>query len=328
MKNQILKLSLILISSLMIFTNCKKDDKNQATDDLSNYFSINGARVVNSELKSGSGNAEINSIGGINYALPGGSNTIKFSTTETTQKVLVSVKGLKNYYELEGTDFSNLRTTDFWYLFSILINSDLSKAFTMLIALVDESGNIGAIREIPVSFQVAGTGVFQVNVSWDNPNDIDLLLQEPDGNVIYYNNEGDTTEGFLDVDSNPGCEIDGINSENITYKEKAYLQNGIYKVRVNLYDACEVTSTTHYTVTARINGELVSIPGYTNPYSGTFQPADEDDDSGSSAGTEVMRINVNTSNLRAGNTVRLFNFNFSDKSKMEKANQISNATKK
>ena len=53
----------------------------------------------------------------------------------------------------------------------------------------------------------------------EDEKDVDLHLIEPNGGHIYYGNRRSSNGGFLDIDSNPDCSIDGVNNENIYYQE-------------------------------------------------------------------------------------------------------------
>ena len=132
----------------------------------------------------------------------------------------------------------------------------------------------------------------QINCSWDQPNDVDLHLVEPNGTEIFYGNAISQNGAELDVDSNAGCSLDNINNENITYSDNDIVEAGEYIVRVDLWSNCNVTSSTNYVVTAYYNGHILTTnSNYSNPYSGSFVPTDEDaGDLGS--GVEVMRFNI------------------------------------
>lgn len=78
-------------------------------------------------------------------------------------------------------------------------------------------------------------GFMRASLSWFNYDDLDLSIREPDGNVIYYANKNSyTTGGKLDVDMNAGFGSKTRNAvENIIYKDKAKIKNGIYEVIVH-----------------------------------------------------------------------------------------------
>ena len=63
--------------------------------------------------------------------------------------------------------------------------------------------------------------------------------------------------GFLDIDSNAGCDIDGINNENIYFSK---VMNGTYKVVVNLFDKCDDSKDgAKYSVTVNYKGSSLKI---------------------------------------------------------------------
>lgn len=321
MKISFKSLFAMTLSITFFLTGCKKE----GGGDLAKYFTIPDARVVGTDIPEATSDITIYEVGGLNYALPGGSNTVSVVPSELTTKILVGVDGVKGYYELSDDAFSAMRLKDvgeYTLRFSLIMNTKLNSNFIIKIALVDEEGNVGEVFLIPVSFILANTGVFQLTVSWDKENDVDLYVVEPDGNVIYYNNPGyedepgDLPQGFLDIDSNADCEIDGINSENISFLKKSYLQNGVYDVRVNLYDNCEVSGKTYYTAIARVNGKLIAVPGYSNPYNGSFDPGDEYccPDVEAEAGVSVMKININPSSLPSAKDFGYFEFDYQNSS--------------
>lgn len=63
--------------------------------------------------------------------------------------------------------------------------------------------------------------------------------------------------GFLDLDSNADCDIDGINNENITYVNPP---TGEYTLAVDLYKKCQSNLTgANFSVTAIYNGKPISL---------------------------------------------------------------------
>lgn len=73
----------------------------------------------------------------------------------------------------------------------------------------------------------------RASLAWFNGDDLDLSIQEPSGNLIYFGSKRSyLTGGFLDVDMN----ANGVDSrtpvENIAYKDRAKMKEGRYKVLV------------------------------------------------------------------------------------------------
>jgi uncharacterized protein YfaP (DUF2135 family) len=112
-----------------------------------------------------------------------------------------------------------------------------------------------------------GSGPVQVTVRWDTDTDVDLHLDEPTPGgghcEIYYGDTGGSSSscgalGELDLDSNAGCSIDGVDIENIIYPPGSTAPSGTYVVRVDYYDNCSVTTSIPYEIEVRVNGQTTS----------------------------------------------------------------------
>jgi predicted phage tail protein len=126
---------------------------------------------------------------------------------------------------------------------------------------VSNCGTSAPSNEVLV-FVVGFSGDVQVSVSWDAPSDVDLHVVDPFGEEIYYGNQTSASGGQLDVDSNPACQIDGRQIENIRWTGAA--PAGTYTVRVDYYQGCGV-GVTHYLVTVK-NGP--SVQTFTGSFTG------------------------------------------------------------
>lgn len=111
-----------------------------------------------------------------------------------------------------------------------------------------------------------GSGKLQITLTWDSEADVDLHLEEPDGNTIYFGNDTSVAgDGFLDVD-----DTDGFGPENIFYE--ADVPAGEYTVRVNLFDVSALTDLpTSYTVKVKRNN-------VSEVFNGSLATLDETDD--------------------------------------------------
>lgn len=94
------------------------------------------------------------------------------------------------------------------YPLVLLISQSLDHSFTIRIAARMADGEITEIFTSEVGYIRAGTGALQISLSFDNEKDVDLYVVQPDGEVIYYYNEGgydyelDSLLWGLDIDSN------------------------------------------------------------------------------------------------------------------------------
>lgn len=130
---------------------------------------------------------------------------------------------------------------------------------------------------------------FVINLSWDRPVDLDLIVVTPKGDVISSRNPAaglaaDATPinrrapentppgvGYLDEDANHGCVIDGRQAENVVFQNTA--PKGTYLVFATLVDTCG-QSTARYLATRYVRAQLDAAAG-------TFTVAEAERASGS-----------------------------------------------
>jgi hypothetical protein len=262
------KITIIFVVLALVVTACKKDKEDKGDILQTGYFSIENATLVkeNFPAASGSNAPQIGSVYGNSSVLAGGSNPLTITTDAAVKEILVGVEGQKGYYKINpGTKKAATQTYLVYLLFS---QKFVSSNFNIIVAIVNNSGQISQSEIIAVSQVEAGTGKLQVSCSWDKSNDLDLHLIEPNGFDINWDEDKSPNGGFLDVDSNPICFIDNINNENVTYSGTAKIENGKYKVKISLFSGCQVTDITNYVVTVRYNGTLIAPVTGKNPYYG------------------------------------------------------------
>lgn len=106
---------------------------------------------------------------------------------------------------------------------------------------------------------IVGSGVIQVTLMWDNDNDMDLHVHEPDATHIWYADPGPTaTGGRLDRDDNVfvcGSDPEPGGVENVYWPDTASPQRGTYRVNVVEYNRCAEPS--NLIVEVRIDGQLL-----------------------------------------------------------------------
>lgn len=294
-------MSTLALASVMVLglVSCNKDEDESSVKD---YLSVSGATFASGSFPAataGDDMPSVTSVTGNSSVIEGGSNPIAVYASVPAAKILIGVEGTKGYYE-----YSDARkSTDVVYTLALVLSTSLpGEEFVIIIAIVDDFGNISEIYQLPVSIVEAGTGQLQVSLSWDQPNDLDLHLVEPNGEEIYYSNDYSVNGGVLDLDSNPDCYIDGVQNENITYSDESTVETGTYTVRVDLYSACSVTAQTNFIVTARLNGELIAQQSITNPYNGNFPANSVGDEGGSGSGVQVMQFTVGGAGLKSTGT--------------------------
>ncbi|WP_127844954.1 hypothetical protein [Psychroflexus aestuariivivens] len=274
-------LSMLTCVALALFS-CSSDDDKSNSDTSStfeeSYFTIqDGEFKTGSMPESNSTELSITSVDGNSTILPGGSNNISIAAEGDPTHTLIGIEGQSGYYQLPYVNSAgrSLSSTVTYDIVQILIGQGAESDFTIVIAVIDEDGNVSEYVYLVVTIIEAGTGLLQVNCSWNKENDVDLHLKEPNGEVIYYANATSQNGGMLDIDSNAGCSIDGINSENIFYEDSSILEAGEYEVMVDLWSNCDIPNNTNYTVTVYFDGQLINVTEGSNPFNDSFTPADD-----------------------------------------------------
>ena len=287
MKKFALFCGVVLVAASMLFVACGKDK--EAT--INKFFKVDNATLVSEDMPEATSNQTIEVV--MNQsAIPGGSSYVTVASEVPARKILVGMKDQVGYYELvpssnRGNEYSFILLVDQ----NIALGEDQT-SFNVQVAIEDENGDISQIWETNVNLKVVGTGALQVSLSFDNAKDVDLHLIEPEFNDeygepvsfydrhIYYGSPyGYHTGSELDLDSNPGCNLDYVNNENITYNDStAWVPAGTYKVYVDLFENCDETIATNYVVTVFYGGSLIASKSgvYDAGAESTFNPIDED----------------------------------------------------
>jgi hypothetical protein len=172
-------------------------------------------------------------------------------------------------YTLSLTVPTNLTST----AFSAVIVGDYGSGSA--ISRPRSSGNLTPPLTVPVSVLASGSSsqFFQASLAWSLPVDVDLHVTPPGGTEIGYDNRT-SVGGALDTDSNPACNIDNKDQENIRWLAAAPV--GVYRIRPDYYEACQ-QSDIRYAVTIH-TPQSVDSAGNDQPvqYIDTFTAAEAD----------------------------------------------------
>jgi hypothetical protein len=152
-----------------------------------------------------------------------------------------------------------------WRFVADLHDSLLPGRHRLLVAATDAAGRTGSqvASTLCINRPVPDNGnacdpkrpppEFVISLAWDSPADLDLLVVTPSGEIVASRSpaKGLTADqridrnaleknlpgsGFLDLDSNENCHIDGRQRENVVFQDRP--APGSYLVYVNLHDAC------------------------------------------------------------------------------------------
>lgn len=118
--------------------------------------------------------------------------------------------------------------------------------------------NDGIDQDCDGSDLIVGSGSLQITLIWDNDNDQDLHVTEPDGNRIWYQNQGPSASGgILDRDDNVGvCGHDPVPGgvENVYWPTGVTPDSGNY--RIDIVEYAECGDDANWTLEVRVDGEL------------------------------------------------------------------------
>ncbi len=246
------------------------------------------------EIPCYSNGEKIATITANNEALPGGAIIIGVTSKVLIECFYVAVSGQPGYY-VKFPDAPTLSGEEYIYRFTMMFPQEWDHDVVITVGGHTKDGRSFECKEFGVKYHEAGTGALQVSLTFDNAKDIDLHLFTPSTEYFYGNpaanvtiNGQTKTVKVLDVDSNRGCAIDNINCENITLPEEL-LENGTYKVVVNMYKNCNDRISTGWSCVATRGGQLVHnlLTSYGNPASGVYPVGQARNDK-----TVVMMFNV------------------------------------
>jgi hypothetical protein len=206
----------------------------------------------------------------------GGSTQITITASDDIVEIYVGVVGSDGYYALTVPAGSSI--ADVLLTLAQLLPSELSLIFEA----VDAAGDVSEPATLQANVTSVGTGDLQISVSWNVDNDIDLHVIDPNNFEIYYEDDVSPEGGRLDLDSNAGCVIDGVDNENVRWLSGT-APHGSYQVLIDNYEACTPAAVT-YVVTVQKAGK----PPQT--FTGSFSADDPGDGGDIGAGKLVTKF--------------------------------------
>ena len=213
------------------------------------------------ETSDGYDGGQISEITGPESVTNGGTFTISVTIPGATgdQDFVVAVTGDSGHFTTTAT------ATDGVFNIDISLNAEVDvETVNVSVAPVDDDGDVGEYADIDFQLVETGTGDVKITLAFDQSTDLDLYVVEPavgdeEPFQISFSNKVSPSGGTLDLDSNPSCNVDGTNIENIFWPTDS-APKGQYLIGVDYYQAC-VDVTVNYTVTITIGDEVQTIPG-------------------------------------------------------------------
>ena len=106
----------------------------------------------------------------------------------------------------------------------------------------------------------AQTGDVQISLAWNNGNDLDLHVETPGGEKIFFNQRESSCGGQLDVDMNAAGAESNTPVENVFWPEGGS-PTGRYRVLVHHYAKHGGPDPTRYQITIKVKGEAKKYNG-------------------------------------------------------------------
>lgn len=275
---------LMMFAGIMTFNACSSDDDNGGASNPieESYFTIEEGTFVADQMPTSTTDASLDGVYCNNQALSNGGNFITISSTTEYDRFYVGIDGIDGYYDIDAASLSTRadgQVEYFTYTIPLYYSVDLGDNFTLVISGVTVTGYITQPYTQEITHVESLSGDLLINLVFDQPKDVDLHLIMPSGREIYYGNRGDYGEDEngnyvqlfgLDHDSNPACNIDNLNNENISIPAE-FVQKGEYTVIVNLYSNCDHSVPVNYSLQARYKGNLLeNLLDGANPIRGYY----------------------------------------------------------
>lgn len=247
------------------------------------YITVEDAVYEEGEFPEGNTGEVMAGVSLSNQSLQGGMSYITVVTTKVYKRFFIGVKDVEGYLVYTPQQTAQTRADGSsgvnTYTIPVVYSDDIDDGnnVVILISGEDENGNVDEPYEVEVNILDTQTGDLDIKLAFSNEKDIDLHLYLPDGEHIFYGAKGGTktlpngtTVSYgLDHDSNAGCHIDGLNEENI-FIPAELIQNGTYRVVVDMYKNCNSSIATNWNIRCRYKGELVPVASGANPASGIY----------------------------------------------------------
>jgi len=259
-----------LAATAMLLTGCEAQLREGASFSISDFIAgvTDASGTVHATLRDGAapnaGSGAAAAVSGISVMINGGSGQQTVSSASAFTRVIVSVEGLNDYYELtlpSGVSAEGV----------ILSLSQRATAGNMYVLYaVGDAGTLGSYARQSLRVIQVGSGDIQISASWTDSADVDLHVIDPSGEEIYFGHKTAASGGTLDLDANAACSPNEssprvfYSNENVVWPVGS-APNGTYKVVLDYWSDCGVAQT-DWVVTIQRQGAQPQI--FTGSFAG------------------------------------------------------------
>jgi hypothetical protein len=186
-------------------------------------------------------------VSGIMTAVNGGSALVNLAAGSTFNRVYISTPRAQGYWDVllpTGTTAEDL---------IVSVARGVAGGNLTVRYQAENAGVAGPYANQALRIIGVGTGDVQVSIAWTGATDVDLHVIDPNGEEIYYAHRTAASGGQLDLDSNPACDLDNKNNENVVFPA-GKAPAGDYHVIVYYYAACQQPRS-DWVVTTLVKGQ-------------------------------------------------------------------------
>ncbi|HXE58049.1 MAG TPA: hypothetical protein VNK43_08615 [Gemmatimonadales bacterium] len=239
-------------AGVLALTACSSEPSERQLPTIEDFITrvTTGDGSVEAVLRTGEppapGSGEAPAYSAMPLVITGGGSYVTLSNLQPFGKVILAMDGVENYWEI--TLPATTPSADIIY--SVAPRAPMMSFRARYAVVVD--GALSPYATQGVQVRQVGVGDVQVSVAWTGDSDVDLHVTDPNGDEVFFGQLQVPSGGRLDLDSNPACNIDGVNNENIVWAENA--PRGTYTVVVDYFDDCGVPRS-DYVVTIQRKGQ-------------------------------------------------------------------------
>lgn len=267
-----------LATAVILLMGCEAQTREGASFSISDFISgvTDASGTVHAIEHNGAppaaGGGSAAAVSGISVMINGGSGQQTVSSATAFTRVIISVEGLNDYYELTlpaGVSSEGV----------ILSLSQRATAGNMYVLYaVGGAGGVGSYARQALRVLQVGSGDIQISASWTDSADVDLHVIDPSGEEIYFGHKVAASGGTLDLDANAACSPNEssprvfYSNENVVWP-LGTAPNGTYKVILDYWSDCNVAQT-DWVVTVQRQGAQPQI--FTGSFAGASSGIPDD----------------------------------------------------
>ncbi|MDZ4698263.1 MAG: hypothetical protein SH809_01045 [Rhodothermales bacterium] len=291
-----LTLCIAFVGVATLLTSCKDKEEGDRLDDIITEIRLDdfSGEFVNETFPEDASNPQCPTVNGSSEIVRGGSIVLQVDVADGADQLVVGSGGeeggyfrfnlqeasarvfqqgassgtgqalLQRKYPKAGETMrldASQQQIETYIVFITLAQDDEMTGFTFRLGyLIDGAPSCAESHPVEINETAATSGELQVSLNWSNAVDMDLHVETPDEEDIYYGERVGMAGGSLDLDSNASCFIDGVNNENITWAGETPAC-GEYIVRVDLWSACALPGPFPYVVTVNNKGTIETFTG-------------------------------------------------------------------